>query len=245
MTAILEPTATRTPFTSEAAAELSRSWAGQERWAGIERSYTAQEVIRLRGTRHRGAHPRAAGRDAAVAAAAHPTGHPRPRCPDRQPGRPDGPRRARRHLPVGLAGRGGRQPLRPDLSRPEPVPVELGAGRGPAHQQRAAAGGPDRAQLRRRGHRLAGAHRRRRRGRVRRSAERLRADEADDRRRRGRGALGGPARLGEEVRAPRWQGPRADRPSTSAPSTPPGWRPTSRTCPPSSSPAPTRSPPTW
>src|SRR3954452_19454817 len=49
MTAILEPTATRTPFRSEAAAELSRSWAGQERWAGIERSYTAQEVIQLRG----------------------------------------------------------------------------------------------------------------------------------------------------------------------------------------------------
>jgi isocitrate lyase len=49
MTAILEPTATCRPFRSEAAAELSRSWAGQERWAGIERSYTAQEVIQLRG----------------------------------------------------------------------------------------------------------------------------------------------------------------------------------------------------
>ncbi len=51
-------------------------------------------------------------------------------------------------------------------------------------------------------------------------AQRLRADEVHDRRRcRGR-ALGGPARLGEEVRPPRWQGARPDRPAHPHPAPP-------------------------
>ncbi len=63
-------------------------------------------------------------------------------------------------------------------------------------------------------HPSAPADRRGRRGRVRRSAERVRADAVDDRgRRRGR-ALRGPAREREEVRAPGWQGPRARRSSS-------------------------------
>ena len=62
---------------------------------------------------------------------------------------------------------------------------------------------------------LAGADRRRRRGRVRRPAERLRADEGDDRGRRGGRALRGSARVREEVRPPRRQGARADRRSSS------------------------------
>ena len=70
---------------------------------------------------------------------------------------------------------------------------------------------------RRRRHRLAGADRRRRRGRLRRSAQRLRADERDDRGRRGGRALGGPARVREEVRPPGRQGADPDRRSTSAP----------------------------
>ena len=58
---------------------------------------------------------------------------------------------------------------------------------------------------------LAGPDRRRRRGRLRRPAQRVRADERDDRgRSRGR-ALGGPARQREEVRSPRRQGPHPDR----------------------------------
>ena len=60
---------------------------------------------------------------------------------------------------------------------------------------------------------LAGADRRRRRGRLRRPAQRLRADEGDDRGRRRRRALGGPARLREEVRPPRRQGARPDEPA--------------------------------
>ena len=58
--------------------------------------------------------------------------------------------------------------------------------------------------------RLARADRRRRGGGLRRPAERLRADEGDDRGRRGGGPLRGPARRGEEVRPPRRQGARAD-----------------------------------
>src|SRR4051812_31396444 len=32
------------------AADLTRAWAGDPRWLGVQRSYTAQDVIRLRGT---------------------------------------------------------------------------------------------------------------------------------------------------------------------------------------------------
>ncbi len=61
-------------------------------------------------------------------------------------------------------------------------------------------------------HVLARADRRRRRGRLRRGAERVRADEVDDRGgRRGR-ALRGPARGREEVRPSRRQGARPDEP---------------------------------
>src|SRR3954449_6070780 len=32
------------------AADLTRTWAGDPRWLGVKRSYTAQDVVRLRGT---------------------------------------------------------------------------------------------------------------------------------------------------------------------------------------------------
>ena len=57
---------------------------------------------------------------------------------------------------------------------------------------------------------LAGADRRRRRGRLRRPAERVRADEGVHRGRRRRRPLRGPALLREEVRPPRRQGARAE-----------------------------------
>jgi isocitrate lyase len=86
-------------------------------------------------------------------------------------------------------------------------PGRLGAEGGPQDQQRAAARRPDRAQRGPARPLLAGSDRRRRRGRLRRPAQRVRADERDDRgRSRGR-ALGGPARQREEVRPPRRQGP--------------------------------------
>jgi len=51
MTAILEPSTThRATLASEAASELSRSWGDDERWRGIERTYTAPDVVQLRGT---------------------------------------------------------------------------------------------------------------------------------------------------------------------------------------------------
>ena len=89
-------------------------------------------------------------------------------------------------------------------------------------------------------HRLARADRRRCRGGLRRAAQRLRADEVDDRgRRRGR-ALRGSARVREEVRPHGRQGARPDAASSSARSSPRGSRPTSSTCRRCSSPAPTR-----
>src|SRR4051794_37740622 len=32
------------------AADLTRAWAGDPRWLGVKRSYTAQDVVKLRGT---------------------------------------------------------------------------------------------------------------------------------------------------------------------------------------------------
>ena len=61
-------------------------------------------------------------------------------------------------------------------------------------------------------HPLARADRRRCGGRLRRAAQRLRADEVVHRGGRRRGALRGPALVGEEVRPPRRQGARADEP---------------------------------
>ncbi len=49
MTAILEPSTTRPTLASEAAARLGRSWDEDARWTDIERSYTAADVVRLRG----------------------------------------------------------------------------------------------------------------------------------------------------------------------------------------------------
>src|SRR6476659_6352137 len=52
MTATLDPTTEgrTTTRTSDQAALLRHEWADDARWAGIERSYTAEDVIRLRGT---------------------------------------------------------------------------------------------------------------------------------------------------------------------------------------------------
>ena len=139
----------------------------------------------------RGAHARPARRREALAG--HPAEHRhgvraaggpavvgRARRPHRQPGRAAGARRPEGDLPQRLAGRGRREPQRPDLPRPVALPGELGAGRRAPHQQRAAARRPDRAGHRGadRHHRLDGADRRRRRGRLRRSAQRLRAHAA-------------------------------------------------------------------
>ena len=100
----------------------------------------------------------------------------------RRPGRADGEGRAEGDLPLRLAGGGRRQPRRGRLPGSEPLSREQRAGDGAPAQQRAAARRPDRVgggQDDRR--RLPAPDRRRRRGRLRRPAERVRADEGDDR----------------------------------------------------------------
>ena len=128
---------------------------------------------------------------------------------DRRPGRSDGQGGPEGDLSLRLAGRGRRQPGRPDLPRSEPLPGDQRAGPGQADQQRAAARRPDRPRRGRRLDRLVCADRRRRRGRLRWTAERIRADEGLHRGGCRRRPLRGPALVGEEVRAPRRQGARA------------------------------------
>ena len=53
----------------------------------------------------------------------------RARRDDRRPGRADGEGGAEGDLPLRLAGRGRREPLRQHLSRPEPLPGEQRARR--------------------------------------------------------------------------------------------------------------------
>ncbi len=158
------------------------------------------------------AHARPARRGAALAAPPLRAARPRPRGDDRRPGGADGQSRAEGDLPLRLAGGRGRQPRRPHLPRPEPVSGEQRPGTRPAAEQRAAPRRPDRPRRGPQRDALARADRRRRGGRLRRAPERIRADEGDDRGRRRRRALRGPARLREEVRPPRRQGARADQP---------------------------------
>ena len=124
---------------------------------------------------------------------------------DRQPGHAAGQGRPQGHLPLRLAGRRRRQQQRRDVPRPVAVLGGLraeGASRrsttpspAPTRSSGAKARAPGRGL-----HRLLRAHRGGRRSRLRRRAERLRADEGHDRGGRRRRALRGPARLGQEVR---------------------------------------------
>ena len=94
---------------------------------------------------------------------------------------------------------------------PEPLSGEQRSVDGAPDQQRVAPRRPDPVGRRRGRRRLARADPRRRGGRVRRAAERVRADEEHDRGGRCRRAFRGPALVGEEVRPSRRQGARADR----------------------------------
>ena len=190
---------------STEAAALQQRWDTEERWRGVVRPYTAEEVVRLRG-RIRETHGFAIeaatklwdllATEDYVATLGCLTGQPGGRM--RQGG-------AARDLPLGLAGGRRREPVGTDLPRSVALPRQLGPGRRAAHQQRVAPRRSDRVGGGPRG-RLPRSDRGRCRGRVRRPAERLRADDLDDQgRRRGR-ALRGPALEREEVRTPRWQG---------------------------------------
>ena len=193
------------------AARLKKDWAENPRWKGIKRGYTAEDVVRLRGSRADRAHARAARRREALEARA--TSEPFVNALGALTGNQAMQQvkaGLQGDLPVRLAGRGRRQHRRRDVSRPVAVPGQLGADGRQAHQQHLRARRPDPARRRQGRHRLLRADRRRRRSRLRRRAERLRADEGDDRGRRRRRALRGPARLGEEVRPHGRQGAGAD-----------------------------------
>ena len=230
--------------TRERSAALLRGrWEQGQRWDGIARSYAAADVVRPARLDPRRAHPRHARRREALAAA---DAGRRP-CrsvggADGRAGDADGEGRPARDLPLRLAGRRRREPRREHVPGSEPLSGEQRAGSRAPNQQCVAQGRPDPVRRGRGGrHRLSRPDRRRRRSRLRRRAERVRVDAGDDRGRRGRRALRGPALVREEVRPPGRQGARADDRSSSARSSPRGSPPTCSTCRPSCSPAPTRS----
>ena len=82
------------------------------RWDGITRDYTADDVVRLRGSIDIEHTLARAGRRAALGAAARRAVRRRARRAHRQPGHPEGARRPQGDLPQRLAGRGRRQPRR-------------------------------------------------------------------------------------------------------------------------------------
>jgi hypothetical protein len=153
--------------------------------------------------RSAGADARRSRRAATVGAAERARLHSRARRGHGQSGRAAGARRPGGDLRIGLAGGRRREPLRADVPRPEPIPGELRPGARATDQQRTRARRPDRMLQRRLRGRMVRADRRRCRGGLWRTAQRLRVDAGDDRSGRGWGSLGGSARRGEEVRAPR------------------------------------------
>ena len=192
------------------AARLKKDWAENPRWKGIERGYTAEDVVRLRGSVHiehtlarRGAEKlwKLINEEPFVNSLGAMTGN-----------------QAMQQVKAGLkaiylsgwqvaADANIAGEMYPDQSL---YPVNSVPNVVQADQQHVHARRPDPAHGRQRRHRLLRADRRRRRGRLRRRAERVRADEGDDRGgRRGR-PLRGPARVREEVRPHGRQGARAD-----------------------------------
>ena len=176
------------------AARLKKDWAENPRWKGIKRGYTAEDVVRLRGSIHiehtlarRGAEKlwKLIHDEPFVNTLGALTGN-----------------QALQQVKAGLkaiylsgwqvaADANIAGEMYPDQSL---YPVEFGAARRAPDQQHVQARRPDPAHGRQGRHRLLRADRRRRRGRIRRRAERVRADEGDDRGGRRRRALRGPAR---------------------------------------------------
>ena len=190
---------------------LEQDWTENPRWKGVKRGYSAEDVVRLRGSLHiehtlARAAPKSSGscmqRDAVreFARRAH-----------RQPGDAAGEGRRARDLPLRLAGRGRRERLAADVSRPVALCGFLRAhGRASASTTRFARADQiqrwkARASIDCFAPIVADAE-----VGLRRRAQRLRADEVDDRGRRRRRALRGPARLGEEMRPHGRQGAGAD-----------------------------------
>ena len=126
-------------------------WDADPRWDGIQRDYTADDVVALRGSVRE---ERTLARRGAekLWELIHEPAPPTIRSGSRRSARSPATRPCSRCAPVSRpsTSRGWQvaadaQPRRPDLPRPEPVPGELGARGRAAHQQRAAARRPDRA----------------------------------------------------------------------------------------------------
>ncbi len=190
--------------------QLDARWRDDRRWQGIERTYAATDVVRLRGSvvpeqtlARLGAERlwELLQRDEPVRALGAMTGG-----------------QAVQMVKAGLeaiylsgwqvaadANLAGSTYPDQSLYPANSVPALVKRLNNALHARRPdrLVGGPQR-------HVLARADPRRRRGRLRRPAERVRADALDDRGRRRRRALRGPARVREEVRPPRRQGARAD-----------------------------------
>ncbi len=225
------------------AEQIKLDWRNNPRWNGITRNYTAEDVVRLRGTVPIEHSLARLGAEKLWNSSAHRTVRQRARRADRQPGDAAGQGRAQGDLSLRLAGRGRRERRRRDVSGPVAVSGQLGAAGRQAHQQHAAARRPAQPCRGRRQHRLSAADRRRRRSRFRRRAERVRADEVDDRGRRRRRAFRRPARLRQEVRPHGRQGAGADARGGREARTRRASPPMSAACRPCSSRAPMRKPP--
>ena len=145
----------------------------------------------------------------------------RPNCcaryAHRQSSRASRASRARRDLLQRLAGGRRRQPRRRDVSRPESLSRQQRPVGRRAHQQCVGATRPNRIPRRERRSPLVPSHRRRRRSRLRRTAQRVRIDEGDDLRRRGGRALRRSAEFREKVRTSGRESPDSDATSRAPP----------------------------
>ena len=224
-----------------AAAELALRWSNDPRWQGISRPYSAEDVVALRG-RFPVEHTLARLGAERLWELLHADE------PDPALGAVTGGQ-AVQMVRAGLKAiylsgwqvAADANLVGPDLSRPEPLSGEQRPGARAAAQQRAAARRPDRRGRGARRHPLVRADRRRRRGRLRRPAQRLRADEGDDRggrRRASTSRISSRPRRSAATSAARCSSRRA---SSSARSSPRGSPPTCSTCRRCSSRAPTRS----
>ena len=94
-----------TPKTPE---QIQHEWSTDPRWQGIERTWTADDVVRLERRGRGGAHAGARRGAERLGPRSDDAGL-RPRygawALQLQPGRPDGARRPEGDLPVGFAGR--------------------------------------------------------------------------------------------------------------------------------------------